>query len=87
METGCISISILIAKGLNTYVYKVFTFFIFNKSKQKSKNLLSLCRYVVLCVEKKLKGLNTFQSVCVCIRGRPIMIFRYRLLDAHKSRY
>ena len=45
------SISSLIAKGLNSYVNKVFLFFICNKFANISKNLFSLCRYGVLCVD------------------------------------
>ena len=44
------SISSVIAKGLNTYVNKVFMFFILNKLANISENLLSLCHYGVLCV-------------------------------------
>ncbi|KAK6308683.1 hypothetical protein J4Q44_G00201460 [Coregonus suidteri] len=43
------SISSLIAKGLNTYVNKVFL--IFNTFAKMSKNLFSLCHYGVLCVD------------------------------------
>jgi hypothetical protein len=33
----------LISKGLNTYVNKVFLFFVFNECANISKNLLKLC--------------------------------------------
>jgi hypothetical protein len=39
----------LIAKGLNTYVNKVFLFFIFNTFTKISKHLFSLRHYGVLC--------------------------------------
>jgi hypothetical protein len=39
------SISSLIAKGLNTYVNKLFLFFIFNAFAKMSKNLFSLCHF------------------------------------------
>jgi hypothetical protein len=40
----------LIAKGLNTYVKKVFLFFVFITFAKMSKKLFSLCHYGVLCV-------------------------------------
>ena len=46
-----ISISSLIANGLNTYVNKVFLFFICNKFATISKNLFYLSHYGVLCVD------------------------------------
>ena len=42
-ERLIMSVICLIAKGLNTYVNKVFLFFICNKFPIISKNLLSLC--------------------------------------------
>ena len=45
------SISSLIAKGLNTYVNKVFLFFIFSKLANISKNLFLPCHNWVLCVD------------------------------------
>ena len=44
------SISRLLAKGLNTYVNKVFLFFIVNKLEKKSKNMVLICHHV-LCVD------------------------------------
>ena len=41
----------LIARCLNTYVNKVFLFFILKKCTNISKNLFSLCHYGVLCVD------------------------------------
>ena len=38
----------LIAKGLNTFVNKVFLFFTFNTFARISKHLFSLCHYGVL---------------------------------------
>ena len=43
------SITSLIAKGLNTYVNKLFLFF--HKFAKISKHLFSLCHYGVLCVD------------------------------------
>ena len=40
-----------LAKGLNTYVNKVFQFSIFNTFEKKSKNLFTLRHYGVLCVD------------------------------------
>jgi hypothetical protein len=37
----------LIAKGLNTYVNKLFMFIILNKCANISKNLFLLCYYIV----------------------------------------
>jgi hypothetical protein len=47
------SISSLTAKGLNTYVNKVFMFFLFYTFGKYSINLFSLCHYAVLslCVD------------------------------------
>ncbi|KAK6320820.1 hypothetical protein J4Q44_G00077960 [Coregonus suidteri] len=42
------SISSLIAKGLNSYVNKVFLFFMLNAFAKMSKNLFLLCHYGVL---------------------------------------
>ena len=41
----------LIASDLNTYVNKVFQFFICNTFVKMSKKLFSLCHYGVLCVD------------------------------------
>ena len=46
-----ISISSLIAKGLNTYVKKVVLFLFFYTFANISKNLFLLCHYGVLCVD------------------------------------
>ena len=45
------SISSLIAKGLNTYVSKLFLCFICNTFANISKNLVSLCHYGILVVD------------------------------------
>jgi hypothetical protein len=43
------SISSLIAKGLNTYVKKVFLFFIFNKLATISQPVLTLSLWSIVC--------------------------------------
>ena len=45
------SISSLIAKGLNTYVNKIFLFLIVHKFANISKYLFSLCHFGVLYVD------------------------------------
>jgi hypothetical protein len=65
----------LTAKGLNTYVNKVFLFFIFNTFENISENLFLLCQgekggktIESILEQGKMwkKYLNTFQLHCIC---------------------